>query len=83
MILLADDRGFIGTEALRFGNNRPSHCFRYDIDPSRTEAALAWQAQYDFETWGGRTIDRCLANPSWWESVRAARYAGQRLGTAA
>ncbi len=27
-----------------------------------------------------RTIDWYLANRPWWEGIRAARYAGQRLG---
>ena len=68
---------------IRFVTDRPGHDFRYEIDPSRTEAALRWKAPHDFETGLGLTIDWYLANQSWWESVRAARYAGQRLGTAA
>lgn len=68
---------------IRFVTDRPGHDFRYEIDPSRTEAALAWQAPHDFEAGLARTIDWYLANRPWWEPVRAARYAGQRLGTAA
>jgi dTDP-glucose 4,6-dehydratase len=68
---------------IRFVTDRPGHDFRYEIDPSRTEAALEWKAPHDFETGLGLTIDWYLANQSWWESVRAARYSGQRLGTAA
>lgn len=68
---------------IRFVADRPGHDFRYEIDPSRTEAALAWKAPHDFETGIGLTVDWYLANRAWWESVRAARYAGQRLGTAA
>lgn len=68
---------------IRFVTDRPGHDFRYEIDPSRTEAALAWQAPHDFETGLAQTIDWYLANRPWWEPVRAARYAGQRLGTAA
>ncbi len=63
-----------------FVTDRPGHDFRYEIDPSRAEAALAWKAPNDFETGLGRTVDWYLANRAWWEGVRA-RYAGQRLGT--
>jgi dTDP-glucose 4,6-dehydratase len=68
---------------IRYVTDRPGHDFRYEIDPSRTEAALNWKAPHDFETGIARTIDWYLANRPWWEAVRAARYAGQRLGTAA
>jgi len=65
---------------IRFVADRPGHDFRYEIDPTRTEAALDWRAPHDFETGLARTIDWYLDNRTWWEGVRAARYAGQRLG---
>ena len=68
---------------IRFVADRPGHDFRYEIDPSRTEAVLGWKAPHDFETGLGLTIDWYLANRPWWEGVQAAKYAGQRLGTAA
>jgi len=68
---------------ITYVRDRPGHDFRYEIDPTRTEAALAWKAPHDFETGLARTIDWYLANSAWWQGVRAARYAGQRLGTAA
>jgi len=68
---------------ITFVTDRPGHDFRYEIDPSRTEAALAWRAPHDFDAGLGRTIDWYLANRAWWEAIRAARYAGQRLGRAA
>jgi dTDP-glucose 4,6-dehydratase len=67
---------------ITFVKDRPGHDFRYEIDPSRTEVALDWKAPHDFETGLARTIDWYLANRAWWQGVRAARYAGQRLGTA-
>ncbi|HET6607164.1 MAG TPA: dTDP-glucose 4,6-dehydratase [Rhodopila sp.] len=67
---------------IRFVTDRPGHDFRYEIDPSRTEAALSWTAPHDFETGMAKTIDWYLANRPWWETLRAARYAGQRLGIA-
>ena len=71
------------TRLIRFVTDRPGHDFRYEIDPTRAEAALNWTAPHDFEAGLARTIDWYLANRSWWEAVRAARYGGQRLGTAA
>jgi dTDP-glucose 4,6-dehydratase len=68
---------------IQFVTDRPGHDFRYEIDPSRAEAALTWMAPHDFETGLTRTVDWYLANRGWWQTVRAGRYAGQRLGTAA
>ena len=68
---------------IQFVVDRPGHDFRYEIDPSRAEAALAWTAPHDFETGLARTIDWYLAHRDWWQALRAACYAGQRLGTAA
>jgi dTDP-glucose 4,6-dehydratase len=67
---------------ISFVTDRPGHDFRYEIDPSRTEAALAWKAPHDLDRGLGRTIDWYLANRRWWEGIRAARYAGGRLGSA-
>jgi dTDP-glucose 4,6-dehydratase len=67
---------------IRFVTDRPGHDFRYEIDPSRSEAALDWKAPHDFEAGLGKTIDWYLANRAWWEGIRAAKYAGQRLGQA-
>jgi dTDP-glucose 4,6-dehydratase len=68
---------------IRFVTDRPGHDFRYEIDPSRTEAALDWKAPHDFETGLARTIDWYLDHAAWWQALRAGRYAGQRLGTGA
>ena len=68
---------------IRFVDDRPGHDFRYEIDPSATEAALGWTAPHGFEAGLARTVDWYLANRLWWEAIRAARYGGQRLGAAA
>ena len=68
---------------IHFVTDRPGHDFRYEIDPTRAEAALGWTAPHDFEAGLARTIEWYLANRDWWQAVRAGRYAGQRLGTAA
>jgi dTDP-glucose 4,6-dehydratase len=66
---------------ITFVTDRPGHDFRYEIDPSRTEAELGWRARHDFTAGLAMTVDWYLANRNWWEGVRARRYAGQRLGT--
>ena len=68
---------------IRFVTDRPGHDFRYELDPTRAETALAWTAPHDFEAGLARTIDWYLANCDWWQAVRLRRYAGERLGTAA
>ena len=68
---------------IHFVTDRPGHDFRYEIDPTRAEAALDWAAPHDFEAELSRTIEWYLGHSDWWQSVRARRYAGQRLGTAA
>ncbi len=68
---------------IRFVADRPGHDFRYEIDPSRSAAALGWAAARDFETGLGRTLDWYLAHRDWWQTLRARRYAGERLGNAA
>ena len=67
---------------IHFVTDRPGHDFRYEIDPTRTEAALDWRAPHDFAAGLGKTIDWYLANQAWWAPIRAAHYAGQRLGKA-
>jgi len=66
---------------IRFVTDRPGHDFRYEIDPSRSEAALDWTAPHDFDAGLAKTIGWYVANASWWREVRARRYSGERLGT--
>ena len=65
---------------IRFVADRPGHDFRYEIDPSHAESALGWAAEHKFEGGLRKTIEWYLAHRSWWEDLRAKRYAGQRLG---
>lgn len=67
---------------IHFVTDRPGHDFRYEIDPTRSEQALNWRAPHDFTAGLAKTVDWYLANRAWWEPIRAARYAGQRLGKA-
>jgi dTDP-glucose 4,6-dehydratase len=71
------------TRLIRFVTDRPGHDLRYEIDPARTQAALGWRAAHDFESGLRHTVRWYLENRRWWEAIRAAKYAGQRLGTAA
>jgi dTDP-glucose 4,6-dehydratase len=68
---------------IHFVTDRPGHDFRYEIDPSRAEAALAWRAPHDFERGLRRTIEWYIGHEAWWRAIRERRYAGQRLGAAA
>ena len=67
---------------IKFVTDRPGHDFRYEIDPSRSEAALDWTAPHDFDAGLAKTVDWYVANRAWWQQVRAGRYAGERLGAA-
>ena len=68
---------------IRFVTDRPGHDWRYEIDASRAETALGWKAAHDFERGIRRTVQWYVDNRAWWQGIRDARYAGQRLGTAA
>jgi dTDP-glucose 4,6-dehydratase len=70
-------------DLITFVTDRPGHDRRYAIDPSRIENELGWRAEQTFETGLARTIDWYLANEWWWQPIRAGRYSGTRLGTAA
>lgn len=66
-----------------FVADRPGHDFRYEIDPTVSEAALAWTARHDFDSGLARTVAWYLENEAWWQAIRAGRYAGERLGAGA
>ena len=67
---------------IRFVADRPGHDFRYEIDPRAAEAAVGWTARHDFDAGLRRTVAWYLAHRPWWLALRAARYGGERLGTA-
>ncbi|MGH7102659.1 MAG: dTDP-glucose 4,6-dehydratase [Acetobacteraceae bacterium] len=68
---------------IRFVADRPGHDFRYEIDPTPAEVALSWRARHDLAHGLRRTLGWYLANRAWWQQLRATRYGGERLGTAA
>jgi dTDP-glucose 4,6-dehydratase len=67
---------------ITFVADRPGHDKRYAIDSSRIRTELGWQPQESFETGLRQTIQWYLANDWWWRPIRAAKYQGERLGTA-
>ena len=66
---------------ISFVTDRPGHDRRYAIDCSKLKAELGWTQTVDFDAGLARTIDWYLTNEDWWAPLRAARYAGERLGT--
>jgi dTDP-glucose 4,6-dehydratase len=69
-------------DLIAFVGDRPGHDLRYAIDATKIEGELGWKAQYTFETGLKATISWYMSNPDWWQPLRAARYAGERLGKA-
>jgi dTDP-glucose 4,6-dehydratase len=68
-------------DLITFVTDRPGHDRRYAIDCSKLKAELGWSQTVDFDAGLARTIDWYLTNEDWWAPLRAARYAGERLGT--
>ena len=68
-------------DLITFVTDRPGHDRRYAIDCSKLKAELGWTQTVDFDAGLARTIDWYLTNEDWWAPLRAARYAGERLGT--
>jgi len=67
-------------DLIRFVGDRPGHDLRYAIDPTRAEAELGWRPREGFEQGLRKTIRWYIDNRDWWQPLRAARYAGERLG---
>jgi dTDP-glucose 4,6-dehydratase len=80
---IAPDRAGSRERLIHFVTDRPGHDFRYEINPGFVRAALGWRAEHDFGRGLRATIEWYLSHRDWWEGIRARRYQGQRLGTAA
>lgn len=65
---------------ITFVGDRPGHDLRYAIDATKIETELGWKARYSFDSGLRDTISWYLANSDWWQPLRSARYAGERLG---
>jgi len=68
-------------ELITFVKDRPGHDMRYAIDATKLETELGWKALEDFDSGIRKTIQWYLNNQWWWEPIRSAKYAGERLGT--
>ena len=67
---------------IAFVDDRPGHDLRYAIDARKIEGELGWRAKFTFETGLRDTISWFMKNEEWWQPLRVARYAGERLGKA-
>ena len=70
-------------EQITFVADRPGHDLRYAIDPTKIEREIGWKPRENFDTGIRKTVRWYLDNEWWWGPIRASRYAGQRLGSAA
>jgi dTDP-glucose 4,6-dehydratase len=75
------DKNGEGHERLiRFVADRPGHDARYAIDSTKIRRELGWAQSETGESGMERTVKWYIENESWWRSVRADRYDGERLG---
>lgn len=66
---------------VEFVADRPGHDFRYAIDAAKARAALGWTPTRDFNAGLAETVAWYAANTAWVDTIRAKRYALDRLGT--
>lgn len=64
---------------IQFVTDRPGHDFRYAIDPSTTEAELAWRPQHTFDEALRATVTWYLEHGPWCERI-VGRNGRERLG---
>jgi dTDP-glucose 4,6-dehydratase len=65
---------------ITFVTDRPGHDLRYAVDAAKARRELGWRPRQTFEAGIEKTIRWYLDNRNWWEPLRAAVYAGERLG---
>jgi dTDP-glucose 4,6-dehydratase len=67
-------------QLISFVPDRPGHDRRYAIDPTKVEKELGWRPIETFETGLRKTVLWYMNNEAWWQPLRKAVYAGNRLG---
>jgi dTDP-glucose 4,6-dehydratase len=65
---------------IQFVADRPGHDQRYAIDASKIRKDLGWVAKENFASGIDKTIHWFMANEEWWQTIRASKYSGRRLG---
>lgn len=66
---------------ITYVTDRPGHDLRYAVDTKFINSELGWAPSVTFEEGLSNTVDWYLANQSWWESILAGKYEGNRLGS--
>lgn len=80
---LLDDAAPTGAprrQLISFVPDRPGHDRRYAIDPTKVEKELGWRPIETFKTGLRKTVLWYMNNKEWWQPLRKAVYAGNRLG---
>jgi dTDP-glucose 4,6-dehydratase len=67
---------------IRFVADRPGHDFRYAMDTGLIARDLGWRPRLDFRAGLEKTARWYLDHRPWWQTIRAGRYGGERLGLA-
>jgi dTDP-glucose 4,6-dehydratase len=65
---------------ITFVADRPGHDARYAMDIGKIKRELGWSPRETFDGGLRKTIEWYLSNKPWWQKIRDAKYAGQRLG---
>ncbi len=65
---------------ITFVADRPGHDERYAMDFSKLKKELGWSPAVAFDQGLRDTVAWYLSNQNWCESIRARKYAGERLG---
>lgn len=58
-------------DMIEFVKDRAGHDRRYAIDWTKIQKELGWEAQHDFDTWLGQTIEWYKSHESWWKRVKS------------
>ncbi len=69
-------------ELISFVTDRPGHDFRYALDGARVREEFGWRPSQEFEEQLAEVVRWYIVHRSWWQSLMADRYRGDRLGLA-
>lgn len=65
---------------ITFVTDRPGHDQRYAIDATKAQQGLGWSCRQDFAEGLRNTVQWYLSHESWWSTLMARSYKGDRLG---